>query len=501
MIPIVKYISNIPNSKASGIDNISVKMIKATLPFIVPIITDMFNRILIDGYFPSAWKHARVTPLFKGGDNSNPSNFRPISVLPILSKVFEKHLNIHIYSHLSKNNILHPYQCGFRKSHSCTDAVHKLISDCLDLKTRGEKICLMFLDFSKAFDCVNHKILYHKLELAGFKNKSLQILQSYFHKRRQKVVMNDKESLTLDINVGVPQGSLIAPVLFLIYINDLLRLIPKGFAYADDTVFVSYHKDVQLLETNCNLIMKIISNWCTANHMTINLQKSHFLLYNTDENLRNSFTLKFNSQSITCRHETKLLGFVLTDRLSWNNHVDTVCSKVTKSLTLLQFCRPYMNSKSAIAFYYQFIFCHIIYGIHIYYNLAPRYVTKDLFLLQKRAFRLIANLHHMPAYIIPTNDLSKSLRLLTLPMLNIYFTSIQCFKIFHGLCPRFLHDNYRFLTHFNLRDMNKLHTITNNHFENVIASCFNNLPPNIRSLSRERHFKHYLSDYLFNFNG
>ena len=132
---------------------------KKTWPYISDIVTDMFNRALVEGIFPSQWKTARVIPIHKGGDIKDPSNYRPISILPVLSKIFEKHVNSQIHKYLTTNKLLHKLQCGFREGYSCVDSLHKLISDCLSARSDGNFVAMMFLDFKKAFDCVDHKIL------------------------------------------------------------------------------------------------------------------------------------------------------------------------------------------------------------------------------------------------------------------------------------------------------------------------------------------------------
>lgn len=493
---IVAYLNSVPNTKANGLDGISVRMLKQTIPYIISILTDMFNRILVDGVFPKIWKTAIVTPIFKGGDKNDPSNYRPISVLPILSKLFEKHINIHLLSHLNNIKFLHKYQNGFRKGFSCTHTVHKLVTECMDLKLRNEKVALIFLDFSKAFDCVNYKILFHKLQLAGIRDNALLLMKSCFDDRSQNVRINQNVSSTLPISIGVPQGSLIAPTLFLIYINDLLKLnlASTSFAYADDTVFLNHHKNFSALEYNCNKDLDIINKWCIENRMVINMTKSHFLLYNSKDNIE----LRIDGNRITCKQETRLLGFDITNKLQWNNHIQNIGKKISKSVMLLHLCRPYLNIKTSLLFYHQFIFCHFIYGIHLYYNLSPRYLTNDLFLLQKRAFRIIANLQHVPYRLIRTNEISESLNLMTLPVLSKYFTSIMGHKIFYRNCPTFLCDNFIFNTSnpFNFRDKHKLHSRSINVLDSVIASTFNNISLSLRMCAKIKKFKSLLSNSL-----
>ena len=161
-----------------------------------------------------------------------------------LYQSFLKNTNLHLHSHLSKIKFLHEYQCGFREGFSCSFAVQTIVSDCLEFKMKNEKISMMFMDFSKAYDCVNHNILSKRLEVAGINGKALGLLNSFLNERSQKVLYIGEESSILPINIGVPQGSIIAPTLFLIYINNLLKLplFASFFAYADDTVFINHDR-------------------------------------------------------------------------------------------------------------------------------------------------------------------------------------------------------------------------------------------------------------------
>ena len=273
-----KYLDGISVHKATGPDRISVRMLKMTWPFICPIVTDMFNRLLLDGKIPSSWKIARVSPIHKDGDINEPSNYRPISILPVISKIFEKHVNYHLTTFLIENKLLHNMQCGFRKGYSCVDSVHKLFSDCLRAKSYGRFVSLIFLDFKKAFDCVNHDILTRKLLQFGICGNTFDLLTSFLRDRQQFVSVNGVNSGLCSVNIGVPQGSILAPTLFLIYINDLLSrtVYSSSFAYADDTVFLATSLDSRSLEFKCNQDLHLINLWCTENRMVINVKNLTF---------------------------------------------------------------------------------------------------------------------------------------------------------------------------------------------------------------------------------
>lgn len=491
-----KILNSISVSKSTGPDNISVRMLRKTFPFICNVITDIFNRILQEGKFPKMWKIARVTPIFKSGQKTNPSNYRPISVLPILSKIFEKHLNFHAQKFLSKYKLISPNQSGFRNGYSCTDAVHKIISDSLSQKQKHNKVLMLFIDFSKAFDCVDHEILIDKLKRLKFNNKALTIMTSFLQNRSQYVHFGGTSSSMRDINVGVPQGSILAPTFFQIYINDLLylKLYSTSYAYADDTVFITSNSNPSILNQTCERDLVSINNWCIKNKMSINFDKSHFLLSGGDCAKVN---LKVGNKEIKRKKETKLLGFTITDSLSLNQNCISILEKVTKNTNLLKLCRPYLTTYSSKLFYYQFIHCHLIYGIYIYFNLTTLNVNAPIFLQQKRALRIIANMRHIPYYLTSTNQLCIKLNILPLPSLCKYFSCIAGFKALNYILPDYISNFFVFPNHrFPKRDVNLL-KVPSDKLNFILSTTFNSLPIQLRSMKHIKSFKDKLRNYIF----
>ena len=491
-----KLLKSIPIGKSTGPDQISVRMLNKTFPYIGPVLTDIFNRILDEGVFPKVWKIARVTPIFKSGSKDDPGNYRPISVLPVLSKIFEKHLNINIQIFLNENHLISSSQSGFRTAHSCSDAVHKIISDYSSEKLKQRKSIFLFIDFCKAFDCVDHQILKNKLQNFNFENKAFLLLSSFLQDRSQYVHFDGAVSSILDINIGVPQGSILAPTLFQIYINDLLNLplSSNSYAYADDTVFVASHSVPSTLVQICNRDLVSINKWCKNNHMTINYKKSHFLSSFGEDS---SLNLKIDNNQIFQRHETELLGFKISDSFSLNGHCETVLDKVSKNTNLLKLCRPYLTTHSAKQFYFQFIHCYLIYGIHIYYNLCASNITNPIFTQQKRALRIVANVQHIPFYLSPTNDLCTSLKILPLPILSNYFTCITGFKALNNLSPPYISDFFVTTPHrFPRRDTHLLKPPLDN-LNHKIATNFNILPSTLRSTLTLNMFKKRLMQHFF----
>ena len=215
------------------------------------------------------------------------------------------------------------------------------------------------------------------------------MLTSYLSNRVQHVRVNQALSEPLPIVAGVPQGSILAPTLFQIFINDLLHL-PKYLschAYADDTTFYTSSKDPLTLQTYLNHDINLIENWCLANHMVINTKKSHYLLVNPFSS--SGINITIHGAPLQQKPTSKLLGFYINDKLNWSDHVQHIFSKMASNLRLFYNIRHLLNFHAAKQFYHNFIHSHLIYGLHIYYLLAPAKLTNPLFLLQERALRLI----------------------------------------------------------------------------------------------------------------
>ena len=216
---VLSFIGSFDTSKATGLDGIGHKIIKMAANCLSPIIAGLINRSINSGSFPSQMKCAKVFPVYKGGHKSDPSNYRPISILPTISKIFEKHVNKHLMNYLNK--LIHENQSGFRQKHSCQTALVKLIDQWMHCIDKGDIVGSLFVDFRKAFDVVDHSILLKKLIHYKFSNKSMNWFVSYLSNRQQAVESGKGLSEFEHIKFSVPQGSILGPTLFLLFINDL----------------------------------------------------------------------------------------------------------------------------------------------------------------------------------------------------------------------------------------------------------------------------------------
>ena len=266
---VVGYLLKIDSNKSTGVDDITSRMLKLAAPIIAPSITNLIKLSFSLNVFPSRWKTAKVTPIFKRGDPTDVSNYRPISVLPTLSKIAERHVRNAVYSFLSENYSIYLRQSGFRLKHSTETALIKIIDD-LIFNLDNERVSGMVLvDYRKAFDMIDHTLLLEKLEVYGLSRDSLQWFTSYLKDRRQHVKLGDKQSSVAIVRHGIPQGSILGPLLFIVFINDLPLYVTSSRIdlYADDTTLTSStnYSSIGRLEGTLNSSIAEIVDWAASN--------------------------------------------------------------------------------------------------------------------------------------------------------------------------------------------------------------------------------------------
>ena len=495
----ILYFKDIGSNKATGSDGLSVKILRLALPFIVPILCDIINRAISEGCFPSQWKEAVITPLHKGGDKENLSNYRPISVLPILSKIFERHIHKTLSTYLFSHNMISDSQSGFRSKHSCSTAMHHLYSQWIDAQKTKHSLVLLFLDLRKAFDMVNHNLLIHKLAALGISGPLFSLLCSYLTGRTQCVKIHNSVSSTVSVSCGVPQGSILAPTLFLVFINDLLTLPlnSKVHGYADDTTFYLSNSSPSLLQDLVSSDIALIEKWCESNMMVLNETKSHYLVVN-QQNYPFSFSV--NNTVLQKQPTTKLLGFVINSTLTWNDHIDTISKKVSANLRLFYNIRHLIDFSTSKLFYYNYIHPYLTYGIHLYFPMSPNSQTKYLFGLQKRALRLICKPYQSQLIkkTLSSSFITHKTEILSLPSLSTYFTCISAHNIKNKQCPSYL--TASFPTSSSCKSTRYQHKIPSsqhyNRLNQQLINTFNALPITLRC-STYSTFKTKLKSFLF----
>ena len=411
-IEVAAIISNFGNSKSSGPFSIPTRILKDFSMYLTEPLSVLINKLLIEGKFPDLLKSATVCPIFKKNDKTKCANYRPISLLSNIGKVYEKIMYTRIESFLESNDIMYNLQYGFRKKHSTNHALLSIIESIrsnLDNKTYS---CGVFVDLEKAFDTVNHKILIAKLDHIGIRGVANQWIESYLKNRNQTVKLNGFTSQSKNISCGVPQGSILGPLLFLIYINDMNKAFDKCSVYhfADDTNLLFSHKNPLVIQKTMNKELTYLFQWLCANRLSLNVAKTEFILFQPPRMTpENRIILKLNGTKIHASFKIKYLGIILDHRLTWKPHLTELSKKLSRSVGMLFKIRDLCPTTVLRSLYFSIFNSHLSYGLPIWGNANCFYVDK-IFKIQKMAIRAISfadfNAHSAPLF--------KKLEILTL---------------------------------------------------------------------------------------
>ena len=363
-------IDEIDITKSSGIDNISSNCLKDALSVLVPHLCHIFNLSIEFSTFPLKWKIATIVPLYKGGGNDDVSNFRPVSLLPVPGKILEKLVHSHMMEFFEINNILSEYQFGFRKNHSTIDSIATLVENILHSVNEGEVTLAAFIDLKKAFDTVNHNILLEKLYYMGIRGPILIWIKSYLANRMQRTICNGKLSGLNDIKCGVPQGSIIGPLFFLVYVNDLKNVLMNNNyqLYADDTVIYCTKKSFEEANVDLQNILDKFGVWCSENALTINVKKTKVMAFGSKNNIKKDKgkNLLLNGEKISLVPTFKFLGVFLDQTLNFRHHLDMLINTINFKLYILSKIRKYLNNVCALTIYKSMVIPYFDYADVIY---------------------------------------------------------------------------------------------------------------------------------------
>ena len=488
---IYKTFASLNVKKTEDLWGISVHITKYIIHSLSPHLAFIFNKCVDEGLFPNLMKLSKIIPVFKSGERCDPTNFRPISILPVLSKIFEKIILNQLLLHFNSNNLLHNQQFGFTKGRSTTDAGVALLKHVYGAWEKSRDAIGVFCDLSKAFDCVDHDTLIRKLTHYGVSGGALDLILSYLNNRTQQVDINGSVSSGSPVVMGVPQGSILGPFLFLVYVNDLPFYTSKLcdiVLFADDTslIFKVDRKQTNFDDVNSTLCR--VLKWFTANNLVLNTKKTKCIKFSLP-NVRPVVTdLVMDGDSLELVDSTVFLGVTIDPKLQWGPHITALAKKLSSAVYAIKKIRQLTNVDTARLVYFSYFHSIMSYGILLWGNAAD---INSIFILQKRAIRSIYNLGSRATL----RELFKEIKILTVASQYIYANILHVYQNLQ------FYDTNGDVHNINTRNQNNL-VLPSCRLEKVKSSFvgrgvrfFNKIPADARDLPPIK-FKNFVKNAL-----
>ena len=377
-------IQNINTAKSSPINSVPSKIIKMNSEYFADFLCNNINNCIYSCTFPDKLKLADIIPTHKSGDRMTKNNYRPVSILPSISKIYEKHL----YNQLNTNGKLSKLQCGFRKGFSAQHCLIVMIEKWKKSIDQRKNAGALLTDYSKAFDCISHNLLIAKLEAYGVDTNSLYIIHSYLTNRYQRVRVNGEYSSWFEIIFGVPQGSILGPLIFNIYVSDYFLFVENSdiASYADDNTPYSTEERTDVVINSLEKESRMLLQWLESNYLKANPDKFRLLLNNKDTDVY----AMINNHVINNSEQVKLLGITLDNDLTFNMHVSKLCKKASQKVHALSRVCHYMTISQRRIIMKAFIesqfgYCPLVCMLH------SRTLNLRINKIHERALRLVCN--------------------------------------------------------------------------------------------------------------
>ena len=452
MIQVVRRIK----TNACGVDQISALFFKLGIEYSVYALTSILNCSFLYNKFPVRWKDALVKPLPKNNNPCLPGDYRPISLLPAFSKILEKLAAKQMIHYLRNTNYLDNLQSAYKPQHSTVTALLNITDDIYEALEESELTFLVLLDYSKAFDCANHRLILAKLKAAGFHHESLSWLHSYLSNRRQKVVNGSNESTWEHIKNGVPQGSILGPLLFTVLVSDISDVIKRGkyHLYADDTQLYYRCKveDANATVDKINTDLYNVADYSKRNCLKLNTEKSNFIIIGSRQNLKklqsiNLKDVKINNEVIERKYDVKNLGVTFDESLTWSKHVNLSVAKAYGKLNHAYRFKKFLSESAKWRLCEMYILSQLNYGDVILQNMSKN-VSEKFQRVQNSCIRFSYGLRKYDHVSL----LRKKMGQLTMSNKRMLHGLTLMFKILHDKAPKYLCDRLSF--HRDIHDYN-----------------------------------------------
>ena len=486
---IVKLLKDLNPHKASGPDGIGARILKECAEQVVDGLVLLFNASLNQGKIPNEWKHAIVTPLYKGGNKnrSKAENYRPISLTSVTSKILEHVIHSNVITHLETQGLLSDTQHGFRKKRSCETQLLQTIDTLAKAINNKDQLDSILLDFSKAFDKVSHRKLIIKMKHYGISGNILSWITDFLSNRTQCVVVRGKSSKNSPVISGVPQGTVLGPLLFLIYINDMPSKVKSRIAlFADDAYLyrsIKSPEDTKQLQNDLNELVTWENDWSMSFH-----PDKCFVLRITNKHKIIDSTYEIHGKQLKLVNKAKYLGVVIAHNLSWKHHINSITAKATNTRLFLQRNLPKSDKETRLTCYKTFIRPIVEYACTVWDPVENQSLIKQVEMIQRKSIRWIMNEW---SYDISPNELRKSLKMETLECRRYKAKLNMLNDIVAGrkfIDPN-IHPTRQRCTNVKYQPIQgRILSYSNSYFPSVVK-CWNKLPSKVANLDNENEFR------------
>ena len=428
-----KIFSKLNVKKSTGVDNISAKLLKACAPSLSHAVSSLINLSFAKGIFPSRLKNAQVIPLYKKKDSLNKENYRPVSILPTTSKIFERVIHEQLSEYL--DDMFNPFLAAFRKGYGCQTTLLRLLEDWRSALDKHEYVAAILMDLSKAFDCLPHNLLLAKLQAYGVSQDAVKLIESYLSDRSQQIRMGSNTSDWENLTKGVPQGSILGPLLFNVFINDIFYIVEKCslYNYADDNTLAYIHKKIGILHQVLVKESLSLIQWFENNLMKANPDK--FQAICVGKRTFDAITsFQLGNTKITCEDKVSLLGVTLDVQLNFKDHISQICTKASQQLAVLKRIGKFLTKQGKLMIYKSFIMSNFNH-CPIVWHFCNQSSANKMEKIQERALRFICD-----DFESPLPDLLQQNGVLPLHISRMKLMAGEVFKIVNNIAPSYLHD-------------------------------------------------------------